>query len=521
MKRSQVRVTLFLVAILAAAPAMAAKACVAGPGSAVSVMGHECVFKNGKKSKPLEPSGIVWDGKQTLYMVSDNGIIAKKAVSAAPTDSWTCIYPDKDPISSPDNDFEGVAFVGPCQANHIYVGVEGTTKPGGEPPTILEFDVVKEKFTGRKWKLGCIGYGGGSGVEAITFVPDNAATKVENGGFGGYFLASSQGDSKVYAYDLDSFGDGSELSKVGFVADRIAARLNGNTKYKISDFYYSPAGSTLYVTYDDEDTQQSISTYAKLGRRNDYVLQANTPLVNSGGVEAVTAAITENRRYFGAPITGSSDLYLGLDQGSINKYSNNCTGIKDTECGYCVPGAVGPRQGTSAKPAAGACENWIWSTSKCECGVVKECGGIENDQSCGWCQSTSQAMPGTSDGPATGACTNWIWSHRNCKCASLKACSGIADAAGCGWCESWGQAAPGTVSGPSKGSCENWIGVVSDCNCSGIRTCAGIADNPNCGWCPLTGQAMPILRPDPKSCPNLITSANQCPKPVESCMTGY
>ncbi|MES1244732.1 MAG: hypothetical protein ABUT39_24200 [Acidobacteriota bacterium] len=351
----------------------------------------------------LEPSGMVWDGKVTLYLASDNGILARKTLAG---ESWLPIYDQrtysgtlpKGYTAKAFNDFESLAIV-PGDVDHLYVGIEGTKSCAECLPAVAQFDLTTGQFSSTVWKLGGLQYSEKSGMEALTFVPDKTA----KGGFGGFFYAASQDDQYTRSYDLPSTPGTSPA------AGTVVMAFPGK---QISDFYFSPYGSEMYITYDDEhdNGNQRVDEYTRVGV-NKFEFLLSTPLKGSAGVEAVTVSGPK-----------PSVLYLGMDAKTptITSASSSCSDIKDTQCGWCPAGATGPRPGNEKGPEVGNCLNWIWRTYNCACAEVTTCRGIEGhtkkNQPCGWCKSLNQAMPGDKNGPSDGACPkgDWIWDYDKC-----------------------------------------------------------------------------------------------------------
>jgi hypothetical protein len=317
----------------------------------------------------MEPSGLVPGQGNVLYMVSDNG----KIVMLTLTDPVTAhtIYAETD---EKQGDFESIAIV-PGKSDRLYVGVEGSGKKN--KPSIREFNLTTKKFTDQRWELKDVS----PHMESMTFVPDDTAKK----GFGGYFLAASSGNGKVYAYDLPA-----TLKKTKSFGSAFSVDLPKSQK-GMSDFYYFPAKSVLYVAYDDENPgatagNQALWEYerAGTGKSATYGLIAQTRMP-SPGLEAVTATTRSDTPF------PTVHLYTGLDISSTQRKGDQKNRI-DLYSGYLTYSICG--------------------------GTSSVCSDIRGSH-CGWCQSDNAGQPraryGSSGGPVTGICQNWTWKYDDCR----------------------------------------------------------------------------------------------------------
>lgn len=468
--------------------------------------------------RTLEASGLAWDGAKTLYVVGDNGVIASAPI---PPVSWTCLYDwqcedPKNLFGHERNDFESVAFLR-GRPDRLYVGVEGTVASAHDgkekknldlPPTIQEFDLKKNKFTGVSWQLGGICYEHGNGMEAMTFVPDLSAKN----GFGGYFLASSQchtaaekAAGMVYGYDLEKKGGTTASSFQFFLPNSV--KKDGLRKEKNSDFDFVPELCTLFVTYDDESgkdeddkayvwTQgtQLLAEYKKwrpCGSVSTLTVDAKTQtgsiaigtvlpttlafhqgtdsaLPKSRGVEAAAAVVS------GAPGKIATTMYLGIDMSPKQ--------LRAEQARKPAKGEPADKyQKTEASRLDSVAFTGFYTAEPCDpCYKIATCAAIE-DTSCGWCADLNTAWTGTKDGgPKEGECGNWIWNHGNCGCAAVSCCGQTTP--GCGWCKSLQQAMPGGKDGPlhaPAGRCRpdkdpaknDWIYYRRDCAAGGAPAC--------------------------------------------------
>jgi uncharacterized protein YjiK len=131
-------------------------------------------------------------GSELLYAIDDNGVMA--------------VYDNKKLVDSYKtglDDLEGITF---GESNDmVYLGQEF-------PATVLEFDVVEKKLTGRTWLLD--GFGGDSkhGLEGLAYYPSPKNTKstINNtnavsstGSSAGYFLTANQATGSIIVYSVD------------------------------------------------------------------------------------------------------------------------------------------------------------------------------------------------------------------------------------------------------------------------------------------------------------------------------
>jgi hypothetical protein len=361
----------FVGLLAAALLVLPVEAAVKKPGTPCLVLVSD---QEAKTPKPLEPSGMVWDGKSTLYIVSDNGQIVSIPVAdpwtTDPT-QWTVLYQWVKGNNSGDkekaeNDFESVARV-PGQDDFLYVGVEGD---GGKDcegcagSTIKEFSISGKKFTDKSWLLG------GKNMEAMTFVPDATA---DPEGFKGYFLTAAQNDATVNRYDLN-LKDGKTVTKK--TAPTFTPKLESAT----ADFQFSPGNSVFYVLYDADQKSsepQRLDQYTKSG--DAFGSHDSTILPYSPGTEAV-ADVLKN---------GKVDIYVGVDMSGKQRPTDKAPNRVDLYADF-------PND-----------------TKDCPCAAMTSCGQIK-DTSCGWCASLHRALPGAESGPTKGACTKWIWRAKAC-----------------------------------------------------------------------------------------------------------
>lgn len=248
------------------------------------------------KSKDPEPSGltvVAEGGKSWLYLVSDNGWVARRRLHAGRR--W-----QKQDLDG--GDLEGVSTSG-----------NGKLLIGREDGRIIEYKAKVSrgarflKPTRSSWQLEGIKFGN-AGMEAFTFIPKghypNEWGTPEHAG--GFFLAAVQNMPGVlYVYDLPS-GNG-DLQKVQRFKEISVAVL----PFKVSDLFYSVRQRILYVLFDDRKKGGGKTPFSKLQRMRatDSVFEpVDCKDIPYCGCEGVAEH--------------NGDLYVALDQNDKQKRQN-------------------------------------------------------------------------------------------------------------------------------------------------------------------------------------------------------
>ena len=108
------------------------------------------------------------------------------------------------------------------------------------PETIKEFNVSTGVVT-RSFDLsGTMGGSSSSGLEALTFVPDESSSE------GGYFYAGHQGEGAIYVFELP-IESSSSSTTVSFID---SFKPDTSKTRDISGLHYEASNELLYVVYD-------------------------------------------------------------------------------------------------------------------------------------------------------------------------------------------------------------------------------------------------------------------------------
>lgn len=304
----------------------------------------DCGCGLGRPASVFEPSGLVWDGHETLYAVSDSGQIVSRGIGPNGLEGpgWSCLYvwcgeAKENPRAKAEHDFESLAFAPGPFSRYLWVGVEGgeySVKDKAERgakekrrllPQIRKFDLIEKRFVDAYWNLGGVPVGKGSGVESMTFVPGPPGAAPGRLVPNGRFLVSSQHSGepgKVYSFDLGAPSSKDPETGESYILPVgepffLPAAGGGERRETSSDFYYAADSCVLYVSYDDESDavaldkdgkarivqgSQAVAVYALRG--GGFELAASHPLPAGRGLEAVTAVTRSDERV---------ELYAAVD----------------------------------------------------------------------------------------------------------------------------------------------------------------------------------------------------------------
>lgn len=297
-------------------------------------LGNPSYTKSGK-TYTAEPSGLTIysdGGNKWLFMVSDNGIVAKAQLPASGSPTGTLSW-QINPTPDPDDkayDYESVTFAN----GNLMIGVEGDRKDGSSKtsPVVNRFDQDRTtnsnpagSFTGSTWTLNGIDFGSqtNSGMEGLTLVPFGSYPSNWTGGtaphYGGIFFAAVQAlAGRVYVYDLAQGGGNSTSVNpldLGSSASNPLQVPNPSTvsgsKPLISDLFFDASSSALYALYDGEGNSNVTA--------QDY-LQKLT--ISTASNATAANALTQVWAYAlpwldceGLAINGN-DVYVAIDSGS-------------------------------------------------------------------------------------------------------------------------------------------------------------------------------------------------------------
>jgi hypothetical protein len=280
-------------------------------------------------SHSAEPSGLTLytdKGSKWLFMVSDNGIVARLALPTTSTPTWI-INPSPD-VNDKAYDYESVTFAN----GNLMIGVEGDRDDGSSKtkPVIKRFDQNRTSnddpagdFTGSSWTLNGIDFGSksNSGMEAMTLIPYGKYPSNWTDGaphYGGVFFVAVQANyGKVYVYELPQ-GHGNpgsaSLLNLGSASNPLTvptvASAPSGSKPLISDMFFDAASNALYVLYDGgKDASGN-----PLG--NDYLQQLTISTSNNAtGSNALTKVWDTELPWTdceGLAVDGNT-LYLAID----------------------------------------------------------------------------------------------------------------------------------------------------------------------------------------------------------------
>jgi hypothetical protein len=178
-----------------------------------------------------EPSDAIWHTVlDQLFIVSDEGWISSMDADGGNITSWYI-----------GGDLEGITVVDP-DSDFIYIGVEN-------PDSILEFNIdtetVTRTFTLTTWMTGVEN----QGLEALTFVPNEAQTE------GGQFYAGHQGEGSIYVFELPIATSATSTSVTSVTS---FTPVSGRTD--IAGLSYNATDAVIYVAYDGADKLSAIET---------------------------------------------------------------------------------------------------------------------------------------------------------------------------------------------------------------------------------------------------------------------
>ncbi len=309
-------------------------------------LGNPAYNQNGDTYK-AEPSGltIYTDGNtKWLFMVSDNGILAKAALPSSGTPTGTLdwqINPTPDD-SDKAYDYESVSFAN----GNVMIGVEGDRGDSNNPtsPSIKRFNQDNTgknnqagAFTGSVWTLNGIDFNSktNKGMEGMTFVPWGSYPSSWTGDasphYGGIFFVSVQADyAQIYVYDLAQGGDGGDgtnKADLGATSNPLTVPTVGSapagSQPLMSDLCFDAGSDALYVLYDGGKDSHNNNL------SNDYLQKLSISTSDTTPAAGTTAPAPLSKVWDyelpwlnceGLAIDGD-DLYVSVDDGDTP--SNN------------------------------------------------------------------------------------------------------------------------------------------------------------------------------------------------------
>ena len=281
---------LVLCTLVATTTAKAQAAWPAGAGVEIGMAGAP-----GKLPPGYEPSGAVWHaGLQRLLIVGDGGQVTMMDRDGGSQVTWDV-----------GGDLEGIALKSPG-STLAYLALE-------QPNSVLEFDLVAGKLTGRSWDLQTwIHNPANLGIEALTCV-------------NGLFYAGHQATGNVFVFDLLPGG-------VAQLVNVIPPHLG---RGDVSGLHYEPATEILYTIHDAYDVC--------VERRPNGVFIREYVLAGSEQ-EGITFAPCCAR--------GNASAFVTQDTGAVLRYEGYpmaCTpiGSQGNVCSSCSPAQVTVNTGPS------------------------------------------------------------------------------------------------------------------------------------------------------------------------------
>jgi hypothetical protein len=307
-------------------------------------------------SVTAEPSGLTIytdKGSKWLFMVSDNGMVAKAVLpsNSTPTGTldWT-VNPSPD-VKNKAYDYESVTFAN----GNLMIGVEGDrddNSGGLTKPVIKRFDQNRTSkddpagdFTGSTWTLNGIDFGSknnAGGMEAMTLVPYGKYPSNWTDGaphYGGIFFAAVQANyGRIYVYELPQ-GHGNpgsaSLQNLGSASNPLqvptVTSAPSGSKPLISDMFFDVGSNALYVLYDGGKDANGND----LG--NDYLQKLTISTSNSAtGSNALTKVWDTELPWTdceGLAVDGNT-LYLAIDVSSSSSMPKADDGV------YVLPGIL-------------------------------------------------------------------------------------------------------------------------------------------------------------------------------------
>ena len=171
-----------------------------------------------------ETSGIVWHSRlERFFTVDDGGQLSSMDVEGSDIVHYDGI----------NGDLEGVAVAHP-DTDLIYVGRESGV--------IMEYDIANRRGVRVFGLATWMGSSRGSGLEALTFVPDAEDPE------GGLFYAGKQGDGVIYAFRLPIASSSTSKSvEFKFTIQPAPRRTD------LSGLHYDATNDVLYAIWDSSN----------------------------------------------------------------------------------------------------------------------------------------------------------------------------------------------------------------------------------------------------------------------------
>lgn len=485
----------------------------------------------------VEPSGIVWDGANSLYAVGDNGVIAQRSRSAAPAADWNCLYywcgDPTDHQGHAWNDFESVAFLGPSilgtDASALYVGIEGTAQSmteeedhsrTGDPlvptsqteiatckdfclkdPRCVAYDFQKPSQMENKSKKGTCtllnqkpkpvkAAGHVTGVKkGVTVRPSIRQFEIRSP------LSASRFTSYLWELGDICVSDGSGVESMTFVP----ARVPGGPQHpSLAGYFLASSQTACHGKGSGEVFAYLLPGKPVSGQR--YKSASSFYLQDQGSM----ALTVRNSDFYYSQ--DSCLLYVTYDhEKGDTEGSNFLRQFATQEPGLLQTLAVQPPvpylfkletklEADVVKPPSKQPTTYRMLGAEAVTAVKLDPATppkvnlyLGYDMSPGQQRSLEEAGK-QADGSyllssMVGYSENQIRPQsQGCACTTITACSAIAGT-DCGWCADNQLAWSGNDDLPNVGTCARWFWKHADCDCAAITACGQVSGHKNCGWC--------------------------------------
>ncbi len=303
-KLAQAALTLSLLAT-----ASVASAASAWPASTTSTSIGSGITGN-STGNGFEASGIDYLSGTGYIVVGDDGDIAVLTTAGVVSQYWNR-------YQATENDFEDITVTDTSATdNKMYIANEYSNK-------IEELYISTGVKTGLSWTLSDLPISGGSGFEALTYVP--AAYAPASWGTaqsGGFFLAASQAETVVRVYTFSRSSSSSSVSSVATITLMNSATA-ANTYYDISSLQYNSSTNVLYVVFDSDSRLKEYSLTGTLLQTGSADRSYYMPTYGTLGTDG-NAASEEGLVIVPNCTTGLAQAALTVDNipSSVAVYSN-------------------------------------------------------------------------------------------------------------------------------------------------------------------------------------------------------
>lgn len=178
----------------------------------------------------FEASGAAYSSAYGYIVNGDDGDLALLDAAGTVVQYWSA--------SRVGGDLEDVTITDTTTTDGlVYLANESGSK-------IEQFDLDTGYKTGLYWNLSGLTVDGGSGFEALAYVPaNNAPAGWGSATSGGFFLAASQAEAKIYVYNINTTVSGTVSSITNFAV----------TYTDVGALHYNTDTQLLYVVFDSDN----------------------------------------------------------------------------------------------------------------------------------------------------------------------------------------------------------------------------------------------------------------------------